>query len=131
MHRVACKQTHDQKRQVGLGEYQSPAQPADHHRHYGVEPHVRCVVPARLQPVESVIGAEAEDRERSIRLVAHVGAHGLAPEVVGEGAGEGCSGTHVGVVTNGEYVIVHEAALQAVPVAGHGQSCGDDSTSRV
>ena len=107
VHRVACKETHDQKREVGLWERQSPTQPADHHCYRSMQPDVHAVVAPRLQPVESVVGAETEYRERSIRLVTGVRAHGPAPEIVGEYAR---LRTNVGVVANGEYIVVDKAA---------------------
>ena len=84
---VACKEAHDEKRQVGLGEHHSTAEPAHDHRHRCVQRDVHGVVAPRIQPVERVVCAESEDRERSVRLVAYVGAHGPAPEVVGEDGG--------------------------------------------
>lgn len=60
---------------------------------------------------------EGENAEGSVRLVAGVLGHPLAPEVVGESGGHGSGRPHVGVVHDGPDVVMHELAPQRVAVA--------------
>lgn len=60
---------------------------------------------------------EAEDAERSVRLVARVVRHPLAPEVVGEDAAETRTGSDVRVVDYRPHIVVHQLPAQRVAVA--------------
>ena len=128
---VTCKKTHDKEGEIWLGEGQQSTQPPHHCSRHSVQTNVHQVVPEWLQPVQGVVGSKAEDGERSVRLVAQFTAHRLAPEVVGKDGGEGRFRAHVGVVANGEDVVVNQVPLQAVPVADHGQSCREASAAAV
>lgn len=73
---------------------------------------------------------ERERGERPVGLVTVGVGHGSAPEVVGGHVGQRTGAQHVGVHGHGRYVVVHEIAAQAVPVArgdghGHGRVHGD------
>lgn len=66
-----------------------------------------------------------ERGERPVGLVTVGVGHWSTPKVVGGHVGQRPGAQHVGVHGHGRYVIVHEIAAQAVPVArGHGHGYG-------
>ena len=76
--------------------------------------------------MDRVVGAEGEDGERAVGLVARGAAHRLPPEVVPEQPGERRGRPHVRVLLDGEDVVVHQLARQAVEVAACSQQRGAD-----
>lgn len=60
---------------------------------------------------------EGEDAERSVRLVARVIRHPLAPEVVGEDVPEAGARSDVRVVDDSPHVVVHQLPVHRVSVA--------------
>lgn len=82
-----------------------------------------CVGNKNNKNVQYILLPKRECSERPVGLVTVGVGHGSAPKVVGGHVGQRSGAQHVGVHGHSRYVIVHEIATQAVPVArgdGHG-----------
>lgn len=60
---------------------------------------------------------ESEDAEGSVGFVAGVVSHPLAPKVIGEDAPQAGPRSHIRIVGDGPYVIVHKLSPERVTVA--------------